>query len=117
MLVVDPSTEEYMASVLAFAQERGVREQFEETLLYLHLYACTWDRLWLCRVTLFKDFSPNSFSLIWARPREITGSRVMDYDFWFNGGLVWHPPAGEPDESRSVILESAGPKGRWQVHT
>ena len=110
---------EYLEKVKKFAKLMGLEQQLQNKLNYLDTYGhqgtepppAEEDHYY--KVTLYKDFAPNSFYIVWENNK--TGKVVMQ------GGLIYHgPPSPLPEESNtrvqnwSVALDS---KIGWRVHT
>jgi hypothetical protein len=107
--VLEVNDEAYLASVRAFADSVGAREQFEKKLEYLATYR---DGTCVCK--LYKDFAPHSFEFVLMGPEKPDGTRER----WFNGGLVLHAPhstgAGAPEFSVTLNPQD---HYHWEVHT
>ena len=95
------------------ARAIGLASQFAKQLRYLQRYACANEGAPTCRVTLYNDFAPYSFSLVWERQ---ASDGVWAY--WFNGGLIFHGPhdnggdGGAPTFSVNLTRHDG-----WSIHT
>ena len=110
MLIVPEQTREHFLSVVKFAVENGVIAQLLEQLWYLHTYAVHEQVDHTNRtVTLFKDFAPQSFGLLWK-----SGEHV-----YMNGGLIYQGPTCPADGSFPSLTVNIGDptKVGWFVHT
>ena len=113
MLIIPDSIKEYFNEVQSYAQEHGLLATFNQDMLKLHLYGCSWDDPERCRVTPGKDFAPYSFSMS-IEMRQEDGQ----YTPMFNGGVIFHGQhdgfgsGGAPSFSVS-LNKSVG----WQLHT
>ena len=132
MLQVHPSAVLKFVTVEKMLEDAPpqAKKSWEEQLDYLRLYGCVEHAAWLVRVTLFKDFAEHSFAISWERAKatrveegdlsywvpEAAELADVEYDRWFNGGLIYHPPVGQPDNSLSVEI-SRQTGGHWSVHT
>lgn len=114
MLVI--VSEDYFGRVVDFAKRTGRQAQLQQQLDYLATYACHdegGDKE-KTRCKLVVDFAPASFNFVMERRK----TPDSPYEFWFNGGLVFH---GNHDgfgsgsaPTFSVCLE---PTDGWEVHT
>jgi hypothetical protein len=102
----------YFEKVKAEATQRGLMADLQDQLDYLANYACHDDDAEKTRCQLHKDFAPLSFEFVMER-RDTQNS---PYKYWFNGGLIFHPGPGEPDNTFAVEL-SPSQKPHWSVHT
>ena len=99
-MLVTKYVEDYLEEVRSFAAKIGKKDQLEEVLNYLGGYACNGDRPSdYTRCTLYKDFAPYSFGFVVEAK-----NKVGEYQFWFNGGLIFHNADNVED-------------AEWTVHT
>lgn len=113
MLVVFPSCADYFKAVWAFACTAGLREQLDQALLRLHLYAASWDDPGQTKAVLYRDFAPYSFSVDVSK-REENG----EYRHWFTGGLVYEGPDSPADGGGpSFTVSLDGTRRGWYLHT
>lgn len=86
----------------------------QECIDYLDTYAnrpgCTYDKEGtVCE--LYGDFAEASMQFVMKKPDGKGG-----WQFWFNGGLIFHPGSSGPDVSLSVEL-CGSDKPHWSIHT
>ena len=95
------------------ARAIGLVSQFAKQLRHLQRYACANVGAPTCRVTLYNDFAPYSFSLVWERRASDGG-----WAYWFSGGLIFHGPhdnggdGGAPTFSVNLTKHDG-----WSIHT
>jgi hypothetical protein len=112
--MIEDKTNGYLDDVKASKQAQQIegRHSLSQALAYLDGYAERNDR-GKTRCLLFKDFAPLSFTFTMER-RNQDGA----YEYWFNGGLIYHGPhdkgGGGSFPTLSVALE---PTHGWLVHT
>jgi len=100
---------EYLASVVAFAQNTGQIDKLKEKFKYLEEYG-TGDTV----VHIRKDFAPMSFSFMMYRKDKETG----DPKPWFNGGMIYHGPHDNGgDGSAPTFSVNLSPTDGWSIHT
>lgn len=107
--------EEYMKSVRAFAESRGLTSKLEKTLSYLDGYA-DHDKNGRTQCRLFKDWAPYSFRFSMM----VRKSPESPYEFWFNGGVIFHGQhdGGGSGEAPTFSVSLAGTTDeRWEIHT
>lgn len=99
-------TRPHMDDVLRFAEERGLTDRFLADLERLVLN----DK----KVTLYKDFAPNSFTFQWYLHNPKTG----EYEKWIYGGFIYYDvgDSGVGAPQFSVSLDGTREAG-WYVHT
>lgn len=83
MLVIQ--NKEHFQKVEKFANEQRILEALTAQLVYLHLYACSWDDIERTKVTIGYDYAKHSFSVTIER-RTPEG----DYKHWMIGGLIFN---------------------------
>ncbi len=111
MLVID--NQEHFDKVKAFAELVGAFDNFKKQLDYLAGYACH-DSPKDTKCHLGYDFAPNSFRFTMMK-RTNDG----EYNYWFNGGLIYSGPGIPLDGSGPAYTVSLSPKKghNWSVHT
>lgn len=97
--------------VIAFAEKKGLKEQFEERLAYLRTYADP-EQTGKCVVELHHDFAPASFSVLWKKNGEV----------WMNGALIYHGDQTgwrDPDAYVDPLSVRVGSSddNPWSIHT
>ena len=115
MLVIEESAKMYFRSVLDKARDMNLEKEFNEQLLYLHLYGCGWENPEQMQVLLSKDFAPMSFSVLWQRKQPDGTYRNM-----LNGGLIFHGPHDNGGDGGMPTLSveiNPNVKPHWSVHT
>lgn len=113
--MLEITNQPYYERVRAFAEKKGLLEQFEEQVAYLRKYADPEEKgLW--KVVMSTDFAPASFSLAWFQ-RQTDGS----YEFMMNGALVyhadqqgWHQEEGKHVDPLAIVVGEEKP---WMIHT
>lgn len=134
MLVVYQNACEALANALLHALNLGVEQGLIDQLRYLNEYGAPPGRVDYSMCELYKDFAPYSltFSLWMAKMTDDVdpdtgcrkpekgddGESVFDGNQppFLHGGLIYHPPAGEPDQSLSVEI-SPRSEPHWSIHT
>lgn len=89
--------------------------KFAQQLRWLNSY-CSHENIVrpMTRVTLFLDFAPYSFSIVWERRNRETGK----WEYWFNGGLIYHGPHDNGgDGGMPTLSVNLTPYHGWSVHT
>ncbi len=106
------SVTEYLATVRAFADKTGQREQLEDQLdrlgrLFDH------DLTGRSSVRLFKDFAPYSFEFCVQRPNAAGELQTI-----VNGGLIFHGRHDNGGDGGSPTYSvSLSPSDGWSIHT
>lgn len=98
-LEIDETCKEHFRKVRKWAFENGKKDRFEHWMNYLRWFGCgTMPRQDESkhRVRLFRDFAPNSFSLMFERK----GKDGEWAEAYMCGGLIYHDSSGD-----------------WSVHT
>lgn len=112
MLRVAKECKERFKAAKAEAKRVGLVQQFAKVLRWLNSYACFEDRP-MTRVTLYHDFAPHSFSIVWER-RKSDGT----WEDWFIGGLIYHGPHDNGgDGSFPTLSVNLSPHYGWSAHT
>jgi hypothetical protein len=87
---------------------QSVKEDWEERFRYLDGFGGkTDDGRDRFHVSLHRDWADLSFSVVWRKLNLQTG----EYDYAFNGGLIWH---GGPNDPMCVQI---GTPTWWGIHT
>lgn len=117
MLRIHESAKEQWKAAKKLARELGLTKQFSKVLFYLNEYGEPIGKgpRPEVRVTLYKDFAPYSFSILWERRSIITG----DWKMWFQGGLIFHGPHdnGGDGSFPSLSVNNGDTRHGWSVHT
>ena len=141
MLIVHEESRPHFLSVLNFAMERGLLDQFLHQLQFLTTYAngdgCLHDRNKgsNTRCRLYKDFAPYSFqfTIQSLKKPDADGPRTFlkfnDADWqeyisddrnWnrmMEGGLIYQGPGNPADGSFPTLTVSLAKGTGWFVHT
>jgi len=113
MLVISEEAKDHFEEVRVWAVKNGLAGRFDEGLCRLHLYGCDWLDQERCRVTLYKDFAPQSFQFS-IEFRQADGS----YRQSLNGGFIFHGPHdGFGSGSAPSFAVSLDKSVGWQMHT
>jgi hypothetical protein len=110
-MMISVCCQDHFDRIVAEAQERGLMADLQAKLDYLGMYGCHEDKEYT-RCKLYYDFAPLSF----AFAMEKRDTPEAEYQYWFNGGLIFHPGAGQPDRSCSVEL-CPSKLPHWSIHT
>lgn len=121
MLVIDnEKIRDDVGKACAAALQMGALPELASTLMYLHTYANhndgpTRHGIDKTRCTLHPDFAPLSFAFRMDRRNDQTG----EYEYWFNGGLIYSGPDCPADGSFPSLSVDVNPsdKPTWRVHT
>lgn len=111
MLAIHEMAVDKFVDAILSAEEMGVLEQFKGQLKYLVEYGQN-ETL----AVLYPDFADKSFAFNMCMIKRSSQGANFEAEFWFNGGLIFHPGETGPDESFSVELNS-GSKPHWSTHT
>lgn len=113
--MLEITNQQHYERVRAFAEKKGLLEQFEEQVAYLRKYADPEEK-GLMKVLLGYDFAPASFSLVWQRRTE-----KGEYEFFMNGALIyhadqqgWHQEEGKHVDPLAIVVGEEKP---WMIHT
>ena len=141
MLEIYEDHKKYYSEVVEFATKVGALEELNKSLEWMRTYACRGENDVIyetrSKFVLYKDVAPNSVQVrVYKRknnakvdgPPEITGRRAIEipepeYEFWYNGGLIYSGPGLPADgsfPSLSVSLDpdaNSGKRHMWSVHT
>jgi hypothetical protein len=104
---------------MQFAEDMGLKDQFQKQLDYLGNYAeqegCSYDKSigagTICR--LYKDFAPHSFTFILYGHK----TAFADLKAMFNGGLIYQGPTSPANGSFPSLTVSLNKGDGWFVHT
>jgi hypothetical protein len=118
--------QEYFATVLAHSKQLGTaaEAQLQKMLGYLNLYACKTGTAEdgspildpeTTKCILHKDFAAYSFVFTMER-RVSTETCGPVYNYWFDGGLIFHSP-NVPDPLSVVLTTGDEPEEYWMIHT
>lgn len=109
---IQDMTEGYLDEVKQSTPAQRIKghQSLAEMLDYLDNYASHRDT----KCMLYKDYAPLSF----AFTMQVRKSPEEDYEYWFNGGLIFFGPheTGVGDPQFSVRLGDTSEAG-WSVHT
>ncbi len=115
MLVIFHESQEYFDSVRKWAEEHGLLDKFEKAIDYCRNYGCHPDAEdpERCRVTLWKDWAPQSFEF----RIEGRSSPTAPYKFWMNGGLIYQGPDSPADGGAPSFTVGLHDDIGWFMHT
>jgi len=115
-LIITDAGQEQLAEVRAFLDTleaegsehaAAIHEEFSQRLGYLDAFGGSMDDgTRLFRVTLGRDWAPLSFTILWEQWSE----KSQNYEYAFNGGLIWHGGGNDP---LTVTLTPMW----WGIHT
>jgi hypothetical protein len=113
--MLEIKSQEYYDRVVKFAEAKGWKKYLDQRLDYLRKYADQEEK-GLCRVELYKDSSPASFAIRWYKRKE-DGT----YEYWFNGGLIFHGDQTGWDEKGEYVdpfaVRLVADNNPWGIHT
>jgi len=114
MLRIDESAKNRFKACKTLARNLGPEmvKKFAKVLRWLNAYACHEGKL-TTRVTLYLDFAPYSFGIVWER-KDTDGN----WKHWFIGGLIYHGPHDNGGDGGAPTLSvNLTPHHGWSVHT
>ncbi len=118
VLFIDDDNKAYYEEVLAKADEIGLEEQLQNQLKFLAEYGCwredgTPGNFNQTRCELYKDFAPLSFGFVMKKL-----GKDRDYQFFFNGGLLFHGNHdGHGSGAFPTLAVTLTKTTGWSVHT
>lgn len=119
MLVINADDAEYFGGVMTQAVKLGLINQFLKQLQWLSEYANRPGCMYDCedgkntRCKLFKDFAPLSFTFSIEKTTD-----NVNWEHWFNGGLIYQGPSCPADGSfPSLTVSLNSTKHGWFAHT
>lgn len=112
--------EDHFNAIEAFARESGRLEQFHDTMSKLawgdisdEELSC-WGRPCRVRVTLFRDFAPQSFEFV----KEVLYKNETEWKRQFNGGVIFHGTHDNGgDGGAPTYSVNLSPQDGWSIHT
>lgn len=117
MLVIeDEKVRDDVGKACAAALRMGALPELAKALVHLDTYPNhTPAGSHKTRCTLHPDFAPLSFTFRMDRQNHKTG----EYEYWFNGGLIYSGPDCPADGSFPSLSVDVNPsdKPTWRVHT
>jgi hypothetical protein len=117
MLVIDnDKIRDNVGKACTAALRMGALPELARALIYLDTYAKPDDSPYKSktRCTLFPDSAPLSFTFRMDKRNNKTG----EYNYWFNGGLIYSGPDCPADGSFPSLSVDVNPsdKPTWRVH-
>ena len=114
MLRLHESAKATWAKAKIEARRVGLVSQFAKVLMYLNGYANHENfKKPKTRVTMYHDFAPYSFSLVWERR-----NKDGNWEPWFQGGLIYHGPHDNGGDGNFPTLSvNLSPHHGWSIHT
>ena len=114
-MAIKDMTDGYLDEVKASPQAQAIEgsASLQKMLDYLASYA-DHDENGRTRCVLYRDFAPLSF----AFTMEVRKSPEDEYEYWFNGGLIFHGPHDNGGDGGFPTLSvNLNPTDGWSVHT
>ena len=113
MIQVHELAQKKMDDAKAFAESRGLSEQFKDKLGYLDNYACDEndEEKTLCIIT--NDHAPHGFNFV----MKMRKTKDSEYAPWFNGGLLYYHAGDLGFGAPNFSVRPAGRDEGWEIHT